>query len=683
MADGARFVVGIDLGTTHTVVAYAPIDPRRTRSAPEPRIFSIPQLTSLTELESLNLLPSALYSPVVGEIEGNPDWVTGEVARRRGAEVAGRSILSAKSWLSHAAVDRTAPILPWGSHDVPKLSPVEASSRLLAHLVTAWDAAHPSEPLAQQDVVLTLPASFDDVARQLTIQAAQDAGLAPTLLEEPTAAFYDAMRDVDAVREHVVPRNAAEERTVLVCDVGGGTTDLSLMAIAYAPKDKGGFTVRRVAVGRHILLGGDNMDLTLAHLAESRISPHSPLEPGELAQLVVACREAKERVLSSNGVDAATVTLLGRGSSLIGGSRGTTLTRADVERVVLAGFFPADVTAKVVPRARGGIVAFGLPYERDPAVTRHIRQFLARHSASPDVVLLNGGVFNSPLIVQTLKAALQTWSGGAPPAMLPVSDPDLAVACGAVRYGFARRGLGVRVESGAAFGYYVAVDSGEGKRGVCILPRGATEGVRYSAEGRTFDLVVGRTVRFDLYASDIAKDEVGALVTLDDFDRLPPVVANLDATHKSEASVRVKLGGELRTTGQLDLACVEVEGGRRFRLEFALRDGAPKPALSIAPASLAPPSLPPRLSPKLEEAGAILDKVFGKKIRCFRTRRERRSSRPRKGDWRSSVVDDGDVPLSRGPPAPESWRAPAHREPRARVLAAPRLLPPSWLWRSR
>jgi hypothetical protein len=635
---GARYVVGIDLGTTHTVVAYAPIDVRRTRTAPEPIVFAISQLTTTREREALALLPSCLYAPIAGEIPGDPTWVAGEVARRRGAEVAGRCVASAKSWLSHAAVDRTAAILPWGADDqTPKLSPVDAETRLLEHIARAWDAEHPDAPLAAQDVILTLPASFDEVARELTVRAAKGAGLEPTLLEEPTAAFYDAMRDVDAIREHVVPRSPEEERTVLVCDVGGGTTDLSLMAIAYAPKDKGGFTVRRVAVGRHILLGGDNMDLALAHLAEGRISPNARLEPGELAQLVLSCREAKERILSSRGskVSEARVTLLGRGSKLVGGARGTVLSREEVERVVLAGFFPAEVEIEAEGGrggrgARGGIVAFGLPYERDPAVTRHVRQFIARHvgelpSGAPDVVLLNGGVFNAAPIVKALRGALKVWTGGAP-AMLEVSDPDLAVACGAVRYGFARQGLGVRVESGASHGYYVRVDENRPaaaeNRAVCILPRGAKEGVAYEAEGRSFDLVVGRSVRFDLYASDIARDAAGAIVTLgdgDEYERLPPVVAHLPATSK-EQSVRVRLGGVLQTTGQLELACVEqAPAGRRFRLEFQLREGARQ--TSIAPMSLSPPSLAPAstqmrasVTPsRLAEATNILDKVFGKK----------------------------------------------------------------------
>ncbi len=623
----ASYVVGIDLGTTHTVVAYSAVDARRTRTAPEPLVFDVPQLTAAREVEERPLLPSCLYAPIAGEVEGDPDFVVGELARRRGGEVPSRFVASAKSWLSHAAVDRTAAILPWGAEEegTRKISPVDASARVLAHVRKAWDAAHPEAPLAEQDVVLTLPASFDDVARTLTLRAAEMAGLAPTLVEEPTAAFYDAMRDVEAMREHA--GTGGEEKTVLVVDVGGGTTDLSLMAIAVAPKAAGGFTVRRVAVGRHILLGGDNMDLALAHLVEPQISGSGArLDSLELAQLVLACREAKERLLAGR-VKEARVTVLGRGTKLVGGARSGTLTKEDVEKIVVGGFFPPDVELGG-GGARSGIVAFGLPYERDPAITRHVRQFLARHAAElprgvPDTVLLNGGVFHAKPIVRALSAAMKQW-GGKAPAMLPNDDPDLAVARGAVRYGFARRGLGVRVESGASRGYYVALapEGSKEMRAVCILPRGAKEGQRYQAEGRTFELVVGRSVRFDLYESDVARDDVGALVKIegDAFERLPPVVTQLPAAAK-EAAVKVVLGGELLTTGQLELACVEAGGAaRRFRLEFQLREGSRGASAPAPPASLAPPSMAPPTAGgsgpnrgKLTEAEAILDKVFGKK----------------------------------------------------------------------
>ncbi len=604
----AQFVVGIDLGTTHTVVASAKIGKR----ASDPTIFEVPQLTAARETEPRPLLPSCLYAPITGEIAGDPDWVVGELARRRGAEVMGRFVASAKSWLSHAGVDRMAAILPWGIEEGPRISPVDASARVLSQAKDAWDRAHPDAPLAQQDVVITLPASFDEVARELTLEAAKRAGLQPTLLEEPTAAFYDAMRDEGSIEALL---GGDEQKLVLVCDVGGGTTDLSLVAIDRADAAPG-FVVRRIAVGRHILLGGDNMDLALAHVAESRISPSSRLEPGELAQLVLSCRDAKERILAGD-VEEARVVVLGRGSKLVGGARATTLGKDEVTNVVLGGFFPAHVEATEVQK-RAGIVAFGLPYERDPAITRHIRAFLARHASemprgAPDALLLNGGVFHAAPIVSSLVDAIAQWGSGAPPVVLPNADPDLAVARGAVLYGFARRGIGMRVESGAAHGYYAGL-AGDQKHAVCILPRGAKEGQRHEAAGRTFELVVGKSVRFELWASDVARDAAGAIVTIDEdaFERLPPIVTRLAASGK-EQSVAVVLGGELLPTGQLELACVEKEGGRRFRLEFQLREGARATSLPPPPSTIAPSSRMPTAPSRIAEAEKVLDRVMGKR----------------------------------------------------------------------
>ena len=640
----ARFVVGIDLGTTHTVVAYSEIDAKR-KGAPDPRIFEVTQLVTQREREALALLPSCLYAPLAGEVDGDPDWVAGELARKRGAEVVGRSVSSAKSWLSHGAVDRLAAVLPWGAPDAPegeptrRISPVEASTRILAHLRDAWDRDLPDAPLAEQDVVLTLPASFDEVARELTLRAAEQAGLHPVLLEEPTAAFYAAMRGERSIRELV--SEGTDERTVLVCDVGGGTTDLSLMGVAKASAAPW-FSVRRIAVGRHILLGGDNMDLALAHVAEGRLSKKADgqIEPAELAQLVLSCREAKERILGPEQADDARVTVLGRGSRLVGGARSTTLKRDEVERVVLGGFFPEVQGGALPDKPRAGIVSFGLPYERDPAITRHVRQFLTRHAGemprgAPDALLLNGGVFNAKPITEALIHAIASFGGDAPPSVLPGTDPDLAVARGAVLYGFARRGVGVRIESGASHGYYVALAperEGGDVRAVCILPRGAKEGVRHEA-GRRFELVVGRSVRFDLFASDVARHEAGALVPIDEleYERLPPVVARLPASGKEE-SVPVHLGGELLSTGQLELACTEAgqaggagvgRAGRKYRLEFQLRDSAaratsmPPPPASLLPARLSvgpsSPSRAPVAPSKLGEAERIIDRVFGKK----------------------------------------------------------------------
>jgi hypothetical protein len=497
--------------------------------------------------------------------------------------VTARFVASAKSWLTHAAVERTAAILPWGAEDGPKISPLDASARILHHVRDAWNRAHPDAPLAAQDVVLTLPASFDEIARELTLRAAELAGIRPVLLEEPTAAFYDAGLE------------RATDGTILVVDVGGGTTDLSLMSVASG-------AATRIAVGRHILLGGDNMDLALAHLVEPRLGG-SKMDPIELAQLVLACRDAKERILTG-AVAEARVTVLGRGSKLVGGARSATITRDEVTRSVVDGFFPRDVAADPL-RARGAIVAFGLPYERDPAITRHVRQFLERHDAKPDRVLLNGGVFHATPIANALLSALGAWLGRAPDVVANV-DPDLAVARGAVRFGFARRGLGARVESGASRGYYVAL-AGADKTAVCILPRGAKEGVAHEAKDREFELVVGKTVRFDLYASDVARDDAGVVVALDEdrFEKLPPVVAHLPAAGR-ETSVRVALGGELLPTGQLALRA------GAHRLEFQLREGAKTSAPPAAPASIAPQRAA-SASPKIEAALAVVDRVFGKK----------------------------------------------------------------------
>ncbi|MCL2776612.1 MAG: hsp70 family protein [Polyangiaceae bacterium] len=632
---GAQFVVGIDLGTTHTVVAFSELVARATPL--RPKIFNVPQYTSARAIEARPLLPSALYAPLKSEILGDPDWIVGEFAAKRGAEVAGRFVASAKSWLSYSAVDRLAAILPWGTEQgAPRMSPVEASARILAHVRDAWDAAHPMAKLAGQDVVLTLPASFDEVARVLTLRAAESVGICPTLLEEPTAAFYDALEDKRAVLK--LARHG--ECTVLVCDVGGGTTDLSLMVIAPSSgDDDDGFTVRRIAVGRHILLGGDNMDLALAHLAESRMAPPpSRLDSADLAALVASCRAAKERIFSGHAnANEATVTVLGRGGKLVGGARTTTLTRSEVSELVLAGFFPKITGTEAPSRGRGGIVAFGLPYERDPAITRHVHQFLSRHAASlahgarggvPDALLLNGGVFHAAPIASALVEAMAAWGGGKAPNVIANRDPDLAVARGAVRYGLARRGLVYRVESGASHGYYVEIAPDEGSkqmRAVCIIPRGAKPGVHHEA-GRRFELVVGRSVRFDMVASDVAQDEAGALVTIDDdsFERLPAVVANIPRVGR-ESVVPVHLGGELLPTGQLALECTEIieenqavlAQPRSHRLEFQLRERGCVPS---TPAGAPPPSIAPQsakaagaASPARALADAIIDRVFGRK----------------------------------------------------------------------
>jgi molecular chaperone DnaK (HSP70) len=625
-----RFVVGVDLGTTHTAVAYAELE------APEPRTLPLRQLVSATELAPQMLLPSCLYAPSLAEQERLPPeqkempYLLGIYARKRGAEVPGRLVASAKSWLCHGGVDREEAILPWGTEDetVPKLSPVEASTALLRHVARCWEDTHPGEPLAEQEIVLTVPASFDAVARELTRKALEQAGLKAALLEEPQAAFHDWMhRQGQAGLAGLLA--GREPASVLVCDVGGGTTDFTLIQVKRAQER---FDVTRLAVGDHLLLGGDNMDLALAHFCEPRLSGEGAapgkLSPGRFAQLVGACRSAKELLLGEAPPEETTVTLLGEGSRLLAATRRATLRRDEAERLLLDGFFPQVGLDEAPARGRGGLVSFGLPYARDPAITRHLAYFLRRHGASPDAVVLNGGVFHGRAFAERLALVLASWFGVAP-RLLPYADPDLAVARGAVAYALARRGLGQRIAGGSPRAYYLGVGQ---EQGVCLIPRGAEPGVLHRPE-QVFSLVVGRPARFDLFASSAEReDPPGAVVTLDPeyFSPLPPIEGAIEASVRGELPVRIE--GELTELGTLDVACVELNATpRHFRLAFQLRppaDDAPPAGVpaSTAPGSVRPPSLlPPSLLPRftwrppamasprrIEEGRALLDRVFGK-----------------------------------------------------------------------
>lgn len=619
---GARFVVGIDLGTTHTVVASARIGAEGGAHKREIAVFPIVQHVSAGELEARGLLPSALYAPLEGEVSGpyvDGAWLVGELARARGVAVPGRAVMSAKSWLCHSGVDRLSACLPWGRDDDdgegegPRLSPVEASARVLAHVRRAWDEAHGDAPLAEQELVLTVPASFDEDARELTLRAALDAGLAPRLLEEPQAAFYDYLkRHGQAALAPLL--HGRDDALVLVCDVGGGTTDLSLLRLSRGETEL--LDVARVAVGRHLLLGGDNMDLALAHRLEGRLSTGPErLAAGRFSQLVLACRGAKETLLGTDGPTEVPVTLLGTGSRLVGGARTTTLTRAEAEEVVLEGFFPSTARDARPDRGRAGLVAFGLPYERDTAIPRHVAAFLERHahdSDGPAAVLLNGGVFRAERIAERLAAVIGAFCGRAP-VVLPHADPDRAVARGAVAHGLALLGDGTRIGGGVARGYYVGLGQRDGgaQQAVCIVPRGAVEGSRHVAHDRQFALVVGRTVRFPLFASDARAHAVGDVVTIDDdaFEPLPPIAARFSGA-PTGGELRVRIEAELTAIGTLDLACVEaadVPVRRRFRLAFQLREQDDGPPLST---TAAPASVGRRIS---ADALTAIERAFGKR----------------------------------------------------------------------
>ncbi len=626
--------MGIDLGTTHTVVAYADLRElspptgeglgARAASSPTIRLLSIDQLIAPGAVAARRLLPSVRYHPATGELaaaDTRLPWpvadpgevanvIIGELARERGSRTPGRLVASAKSWLSHPGVDRTAPILPWGAADeIAKVSPVAASASFLAHLRAAWNAQFPRQPLERQELVLTVPASFDEAARTLTLEAARLAGLPQVrLLEEPQAACYDWLQR----HRDDLATALGEARLLLVCDVGGGTTDLTLIQIETG---ESGPQLTRIGVGDHLMLGGDNMDLSLARTVEARLGG-GRLNTAELSQLWQQCRGAKERLLANDAPERATVAILGGGSRLIGGARSAELSRDEVQTLLVDGFLPAVAVNERPQGRRAAVVEFGLPYAADPAISRHLTAFLADHAAAsrqalgeratedqpamPDAVLLNGGVFHGAALADRLLAILAGWRG-APVRRLDNPDPDLAVARGAVAYGLARRGQGLKIGGGSARGYVlrVAGERGQKSRAIGLLPRGAEEG-REIRLNRTFSLRIGEPVQFHLLAStgDQAHPP-GAVVDLDteDFMPLPPIATVLESA-AGAGEVPVQLIAQLTEVGTLEVDCVAVDdAAQRWRLAFQLRgDDA---------ATLA------RLHPRFPDAALRLERCYG------------------------------------------------------------------------
>ncbi|MCG8556599.1 MAG: hsp70 family protein [Proteobacteria bacterium] len=618
-ARGARFIVGIDLGTTHTVAAYADTDALAgavsatatgpgANAGPAIEILAIPQLTAPGEVDHRPLLPSARYHHAEGEVKpadltlpwGGDEHapcpgVVGSFALSAGSKVPGRLVVSAKSWLSHPSVDRNAAILPWGSdRSVSKISPVDASACTLRHVASAWNLAHPRYLLAEQEVVLTVPASFDEAARALTLEAARRAGLPRLrLVEEPQAAFYHWL---DRHRANL-EEQLADQRLVIVVDVGGGTTDLTLIQVE--PRDSGP-RLTRIAVGDHLMLGGDNMDLALAHASEPRIARGAELGAIRFAQLVQQCRLAKERLLSGQPEpDPVRVTVLGSGSKLVGAARSTEVTQQEVERLVLDGFFP-KVAAGARPDARrSAIVEFGLPYVADAAITKHMAAFVADHAALarkalgpaapsgnapvvPDTILLNGGVFRSPALATRLLEVVASWRSSAP-RLLRNDAPELAVARGAVAYGLARRGLGLRIGGGSARSYFLLLGQADNeRRGVCLLPRGSEEGEEVLLPERTFSLKTGTPVRFSLVSSsqDVRHHGAGDLVSIagSGFVDLPPLAAVLSSKAGGGAGeIPVQLVSALTEIGTLELGCVARDNpAQRWKLELVLRGKQPE-----------------------------------------------------------------------------------------------------------
>ncbi len=603
-----RYVIGIDLGTTNSALSYAEYKPDADPFAlPKVELLGIPQLVNPSEVREEGLLPSFLYVPGATDFlagstalpwDAQPDVVIGRLAQKRGAENAGRLVSSAKSWLSHGGVDRTAPILPFRAPEgVPRFSPVEASRRYLEHLRRAWDTAMPADaPFVDQQVLVTVPASFDAVARDLTLKAAEQAGYRNiTLLEEPQAAFYAWIERHPDWRERVKVGDL-----ILVVDIGGGTTDFTLIAVTQ----KGGeLTLDRVAVGEHILLGGDNIDLALARLVADQLAQKGTrIDALQLQALWNNCRTAKEKLLEpGNKKDEEPVTILGKGTGVVGGTIKAKLQRADLERLLLDGFLPA-VSSQDLParQRRSGLQELGLPYAADAAMTRHMARFLRQQASSaeqggvrrgpsglacPTHVLFNGGVLNAALIRERLLGVLNSWLAeeGLPPVQ-PLSGEDLmrAVSRGAAYYGLARRGRGVRIRGGVPRTYYVGIETAMPSvpglpaplKALTVVPFGMEEGTDLRIPNREFGLVVGEPAEFRFFTSAVRKnDDAGHLIEDfgDDLQELAPMEVNLPAQQDAADVVPVSFETVVTETGMLQLWCV-ARDGRRWKLEFNVRE---------------------------------------------------------------------------------------------------------------
>ena len=667
-AASAKYVVGVDLGTSNCELAYLPVD---GASGEEPRVLEIPQFVAPSTIERRAALPSALYvgpeeergisdwrlpwnetaldgdaepeSDGEGDKDGktgkggffrkifgigsgdksgatrpsgtsNPNalYLVGEIALRRAAETPERTVVSAKSWLTHSRVDRREPILPWGAPDgTSRVSPVEASRRYLAHLAAAWNDAFPDAPIFDQQVVLTVPASFDESARELTREAAIGAGFNPEtliFLEEPTAAAYAWLAQKgDAWRKELTVGDVA-----LVCDVGGGTTDLSLIRVE---EEDGDLVLNRLAVGNRLLLGGDNLDLALAHRAAALFAEKgTKLNPWQAGSLWRQCRDAKETLLGGsvaqnggtsedgqNSEETYKITALGRSSQLVGGSVSVDFPKAEATAIVLDGFFPiCSLGDRPKRRSGAGLREAGLPFEADAAVTRHVAAFLNSRTTDdgapirPTRYLLNGGVFKSKAIAERFEEQLRAWFPDAPPTNLnPDADLDRAVARGAAFYGLSKRRGGIRIRGASARSYYIGIESAglaipgvpRPMKALCVAPVGMEEGTELSVPSDEFELVVGEPALFRFFGSTTRpQDKPGTLLDLaeEDGDLLEtdPIETALEAPENDEENgasggveyVATRFRTVVTELGALEIWCEEVDGPRRWKLEFSVRE---------------------------------------------------------------------------------------------------------------
>jgi molecular chaperone DnaK (HSP70) len=570
--------VGIDLGTTNSALSY--VDPIEAADADFPPIHAlpIPQYVAAGQVEARRTLPSFLY------LDQNGTYV-GTYAREQGALAPTRSVYAAKSWLSNAEVDRTAKILPWDAQEAGRIfSPVEASAKYLAHIAKAWQDQKGS-PIGEQDVVLTVPASFDEEARELTVEAARQSGIEKlTLIEEPAAAFYSWIANHLAQSQ----KSLADGMMVLVCDVGGGTSDFTLIRV-NRDGDKVDFT--RTAVGKHLLLGGDNLDLTLAWLAESKLNAQLSLR--QRSALRRQCASAKEKLLSAPDLKSVEITVLGGGSSLIGGSLKTQLLREEALELALEGFLPkCSLADRPKEEKRSVFRELGLPYVSDPAVTRHLATFLEPTGTAPDAILFNGGFFIPAILRERVAQVVESWFGKKP-LVLENQDLDLAVSIGAAYYSYTRStGAGVVVRGGLPRAYFIGIG---GEKAVCLVPRGTEEGQQLELDREGLQLVANKPVSFRLYSSLARVDDaVGDVIALDpELHEHSPLDAVIRFGKPTEQRmIPVKLGAKLTEVGTLETWADSKISEHRWRLEFQLRRAraaaaAAKPAAVISDEALA------------------------------------------------------------------------------------------------
>jgi molecular chaperone DnaK (HSP70) len=609
-----QYIIGIDLGTTNCAVSYVDVAGLKDAAAAAAKgslldknlwikVFQIPQLTGLGEFTKIQVLPSFLYIPgeydISKEVLKHPwkkqeDLFAGAFARDHGSKIPSRLVSSAKSWLCNAAADRRAKILPWGSRGIEKISPVDATAQYLSHIRSAWNHFVKDEDkfIENQFVVITVPASFNEEARDLTMAAVEKAGLSGsvTLLEEPLAAFYSWLILHESDWDQVVK----EDDLILVCDVGGGTTDFSLISLKAG--DQGTPRFERLAVGDHLILGGDNIDLALAKMVESKFNAGAALTSDKWKTLCHRCREAKELILE-NREKSVRITIKGEGSALISGTLSADLTRGEVEHVLRSRFYPDVDSADIRDLDNGKEIAdFGLPFEKESAVTKHIIRFLENHRDTvqqalgkalpmPDFILFNGGTLKPHLVQFRIKEAIRRWfrtKDAQRPVTLENQRPDLAVGIGASYYGLVKQGIGVRVGSGSPRSYYLGIGtaSNQEKKAMCLVERGLDEGSVIDLPEMAFDVRTNQPVQFDVFSSSFRSgDTAGHIIPIDDtLTPMAPIQTVVRFGKKAELkTIPITMGAEYTEMGTLSMYCHSRVSDHKWKLQFQLRDSAGAP----------------------------------------------------------------------------------------------------------